>query len=86
MMTPNEIDEMQKQSEYESLQETVEQLKNKENRENMIIKALEDITMCLKRISDFLSDKGYRETRKYIDRLEYDLEQIKEEIWVRQMK
>lgn len=77
MMTPNEIDEMQKQSEYEGLQETVKRLENKENREDMIIKALEDITMCLKRTSDFLSDKGYREVRKYIDRLEYDLKNIR---------
>lgn len=77
MMTPNEIDEMQKQTEYESLQETVEQLKNKDNREDLIVKALEDISMCLKRTSDFLSDKGYREVRKYIDRLEYDLGQLK---------
>lgn len=77
MMTPNEIDEMQKQSEYEGLQETVKRLENKENKEDMIIKALKDITMCLKRTSDFLSDKGYREVRKYIDRLEYDLKNIR---------
>lgn len=50
----------------------------KNKREDIIIKSLEDISMCLKRISDFLSDKGYRETRKYIDRLEYDLNILKE--------
>lgn len=79
MMTPNEIDEMQKQTEYESLQETVEKLKNRDNKEDLIIKALEDISMCLKRTSDFLNDKGYREVRKYIDRLEYDLTQLTKE-------
>lgn len=76
MMTPNEIDEMQKQIEYESLEETVEYLRNKDNNGYLIIKALEDIAMCLKRTSDFLSDKGYREVRKYIERLEIDLDKL----------
>ncbi len=79
MMTPNEIDEMQKESDYEYLQETVEKFNGKKNNEELIIKVLEDIEMCLKRISDFLSDKGYRAVRNYIERLDYDLELIKED-------
>ena len=37
----------------------------------------DDIEMCLKRISDFLGEKGYREVRKYIERYEIDLENSK---------
>lgn len=37
----------------------------------------DDIEMCLKRISDFLGDNGYKETRKYIERYEHHLNMLK---------
>lgn len=40
-------------------------------------KLFEDIEMCLKRISDFLGEDGYRETRKYIDRYTEHLNNLK---------
>lgn len=41
------------------------------------MKLFGDIEMCLKRISDFLGDEGFKETRKYIDRFEHDLNLLK---------
>lgn len=40
-------------------------------------KLFEDIEMCLKRMSDFLGEDGYRETRKYIDRYTEHLNNLK---------
>lgn len=40
-------------------------------------KLFEDIEMCLKRISGFLGEDGYRETRKYIDRYTEHLNNLK---------
>lgn len=51
----------------------------KNNDKEKIVKALEDIEMCLKRITDFLSTDGYVAVRNYIDRLDYDLEDLKGE-------
>ena len=42
------------------------------------VKLFEDIEMCLKRISDFLPDRGYAEVRKYIQNYEIHLEQAKQ--------
>jgi DNA polymerase I-like protein with 3'-5' exonuclease and polymerase domains len=44
------------------------------------VKLFDDIEMCFKRISDFLSSKGYAEVRKYIERYETHLNNVKKEI------
>ena len=42
------------------------------------IELFQDVLMCLKRISDFLSDKGRSETRKYIERFETHIKMIQD--------
>ena len=41
------------------------------------LKLFEDIEMCLKRISDFLPNAGYKTARNYIERYENDLKSYK---------
>ena len=43
------------------------------------IELFQDVLMCLKRISDFLSDKGRSEVRKYIERFETHIKMIQDE-------
>ena len=42
------------------------------------IELFQDVLMWLKRISDFLSDKGRSEARKYIERFETHIKMIQD--------
>lgn len=73
MMTPNEIDKMQKEVEYESLKEKVEKISNELDTYPVKLNDKETITISLEEYKELLIIKGkYEELKKQQPLIVYD--------------